>query len=218
MAKVTLSSCVVYGLVLLLVVLIIRDCEGTVTAREAERHQEQQREVAASVPLQQNAELVQERYSTCVGTRRYESLCSLTLRFETTGPLLNVRELLDQQLTSEGWSVRTSSEMSRFYSRGDMNVQLYLEADTLSCPDAFDYPDSRRQCEAAAVSAYNGSQQPYSVTIRSRSALLVPIPVFWGAFIFVIVAGPILAVWLITLVPFVLVQALGKYLWRAEGK
>lgn len=216
--KFTLFSCVFYGMVLLLVVLVFRDCEGTVTAGEAERYQEQQREVAASVPLAQNAELVEERYSTCIGTRRYESVCALMLRFETTGPLISARDLLDQHFTSEGWAVSSSSEKSVYYSRGDMNVQLFLDANTRNCPDAAVYAESRRQCEAAAVRAYNGSQQPYSLTIRSRGGLLVPVPVFWGAFIFVIVAGPILAVWLITWVPFVLVQALGEHLWPPVGE
>ena len=99
-----------------------------------------------------------------------------------------------------------------------MNVQLFLDANTRNCPDAAVYAESRRQCEAAAVRAYNGSQKPYSLTIRSHHALLVPGTVFWGAFIFVVVAGPILAVWLITWIPFVLVQALGEYRRAAQGK
>ena len=116
-------------------------------------------EVAASLPVFPDSRLKVERQTKCEGAFQHEdsTACPLSLKYETSHPLVEVLAFYERHFASSGWTpLDIEVVRTRFFESDDVIVQVFVWVPFQTCPDAHFELDAARVCEEDWIRSEGG--------------------------------------------------------------
>ena len=122
-------------------------------------------EVAASLPVFPDSRLKVERQTKCEGAfqREDSAACTLSLKYETSHPLVEVLAFYERHFASNGWTLLDIDVVrTRYFEVDGVLVEVFVWVPLQTCPDAHIELDAALACEEEWILNEGGE---FSITI-----------------------------------------------------
>lgn len=130
-----------------------------ITEDQAAKIRARNDEIAQSLPVPSDANVVQRTQAACAGAYEHEAseACALLLVYETGERLADILLFYRSRLEAAGWKdLEVDSLRERYFKKDGSLISVAVGVPALTCPERGVAPDAALACESNWISQHGG--------------------------------------------------------------